>query len=572
MSLGGGGTTTACDSDSRKPAIDLLRGVGIATVIAAGNSGFDTQVGAPACISSAITVASSTKQDVRSSFSNWGSLVDVVAPGSSLLSSYPSGVSNTFYTTLSGTSMAAPMVAGAFAALRTAKPNATVDQIESALKVTGLNIASAGVSKPRIRVDLALNVLNGGPPPPPPPVPANDNFANRTVVSAVPSTVNGNNVNATKETGERNHAGLPGATTSVWWRYTPTTTGNITITTVGSNFDTVLAVYTGSALNTMAEVVSNDDAGGATTSSVIVPAVAGVQYQIAVAGYGGAVGNIRLNFSGTPGGTTSIVAAVTPVARATSVGGRVTAFGTILNGGTIAATACSIALPAGTPVTFTYSARNLTTGTPENPGQPVNIPAGGRRDFAMSFVPNVQMAANIALVFDCTNSAPAPTYVGLNTFLLTGAANPPADLLSIAVTQTQDGIMNVPLGRTGFAALAAQNIGAAANLQARLSVNPIGTTGRSLAGTFTMCQTNPTTGLCIPGIPQGTVLNFAAPTNQIRTFTAFVTSNGTAIPFDPANKRLFVHFYQGSNPVGSASVAVRTVAPAPAPTLASAAN
>ncbi|APH72151.1 S8 family serine peptidase [Aquibium oceanicum] len=162
VSIGGGSYSSYCDSDSRKPIIDLLRNAGIASAISAGNNSYNTNVGAPGCISSAITVASSTKSDVRSSFSNWGSLIDVVAPGSSILASYVSGSSNNFYDYLSGTSMAAPHVAGAFAALRSAKPTATVSQIEAALKATGVNISSAGTTKPRIRVDSALTYLGGG--------------------------------------------------------------------------------------------------------------------------------------------------------------------------------------------------------------------------------------------------------------------------------------------------------------------------------------------------------------------------------------------------------------------------
>ncbi|APH72328.1 hypothetical protein BSQ44_13885 [Aquibium oceanicum] len=162
MSLGGGQYFSACDTQPHKPIIDQLRAAGIATVIAAGNSGYNTSVGAPGCISSAITVASSTKSDVRSSFSNWGSLIDVVAPGSSILASYVSGSSNSFYSSLSGTSMASPHVAGIFAALKSAKPTATVTQIETALEATGVNISSSGTTKPRVKVDSALTYLGGG--------------------------------------------------------------------------------------------------------------------------------------------------------------------------------------------------------------------------------------------------------------------------------------------------------------------------------------------------------------------------------------------------------------------------
>jgi len=418
MSLGGGQFFNACDGDSRKPIIDQLRAANIATVIAAGNSGFNTSVGAPACISSAITVASSTKQDTRSSFSNWGDLIDVVAPGSQILASYVSGGSDTFYDSLSGTSMASPMVAGTWAAIRTVRPNATVDEIEAALKSTGLSISSAGITKPRIRVDQALAALPGGAP-------------------------------------------------------------------------------------------------------------------------------------------AAIVSAVTPVARSTAVGGTVTAFATILNSGGQTATSCSIAIPGGVQANFTYASRHPTTGEPEVPNVPVNIAAGGGRNFVMSFTPTVILSSNIALIFDCTNTDPAPSVPGLNTFLLTGANAAPADLVSIAVTATNDGIANIPLGETGFAALAAINIGAGTNLQARLQTNAIGAANSPLPLTLSMCQTN-LQGACIS--PQGATVNFTAGANQTVTFSAFATSNGTPIAFDPANKRMFVHFFQGNTPVGSASVAVRTTA------------
>ncbi|MEX4010577.1 S8 family peptidase, partial [Neoaquamicrobium sediminum] len=302
MSLGGGQHFSNCDSDSRKPIIDQLKAARIATVIAAGNEYYTNSVGAPGCISSAVTVGSATKSDVKSDFSNWGTLIDVVAPGSSIVASYINGSSNSQFSSLSGTSMASPHVAGAFAAIRTAHPNATVDQIENALKSTGTGISAHGVTKPRINVNSARLAL-GGTTPPPPTGPANNNFANRIAV-AVPAagstrTVTGSNVGATAETGEPFHAGRTGARTSVWWRYTPTASGSITITTAGSSFDTVLAVYTGSSVGALSSVASNDDvASGNLQSSVTFNGTAGTQYQIAVAGYNNATGNVRLNVTG----------------------------------------------------------------------------------------------------------------------------------------------------------------------------------------------------------------------------------------------------------------------------------
>ena len=89
MSLGGGLFPGTCDGSSQKPAIDNLRGAGVLTAISAGNSGSTSQIGSPACISTAVAVGSTTKADVISSFSNMSSVVDLLAPGSSIRSSIP---------------------------------------------------------------------------------------------------------------------------------------------------------------------------------------------------------------------------------------------------------------------------------------------------------------------------------------------------------------------------------------------------------------------------------------------------------------------------------------------------
>jgi hypothetical protein len=272
-------------------------------------------------------------------------------------------------------------------------------------------------------------------------------------------------------------------------------------------------------------------------------------------------GMFKATLGGGGGGTATLLSAVTPVARATAVNGTVTAFATILNTSANAGTGCRIALPVGAAnINFSFSGRNPTTGAPENPNTPVTIPANGGYNFVMSFTPTATMSTNLALVFSCTNAAAAPSVVGLNTFLLTATAGAPSDLVSIAVTATNDGIANVPLGGTGFAALAAINIGTTANLQARLDANAIGVTGKTLAAALSMCQTNSTTGACLA--PPSATVDFTLNNQQTVTFSAFITSNGTPITFDPANTRLFVHFFQGNDPVGSASVAVRTVAAA----------
>jgi len=150
MSLGGGSSTTDCDTDARKPIIDTLRSKGIAVAIASGNNGFTNAVSFPACISSAITVGSTEKNDTVSSFSNSSPLVELLAPGGSINSSVP----GSGFAVLSGTSMATPHVAGAWAVLKGVNPSADVPTVLSALQSTGKPITDTrnAVVKPRIRV------------------------------------------------------------------------------------------------------------------------------------------------------------------------------------------------------------------------------------------------------------------------------------------------------------------------------------------------------------------------------------------------------------------------------------
>jgi len=159
MSLGGGNYSSYCDSDSRKPVIDSLRAADIATVIAAGNDAYQSAVSAPACISTAIAVGSTNNTDGISSFSNRGPLLDLFAPGQSIVSA----VANDSFGTKSGTSMAAPHVAGAWAVLRQANPNLSVSEVLALLQDTGIPIVYASgeteVTTPRI--DLLAAVQTG---------------------------------------------------------------------------------------------------------------------------------------------------------------------------------------------------------------------------------------------------------------------------------------------------------------------------------------------------------------------------------------------------------------------------
>src|SRR2546425_3031005 len=113
--------------------------------------------------------------------------------------------------------------------------------------------------------------------------PSNDNFTNAWTLSGLQVTTNGTTVGATKEPGELNHAGSQGGH-SVWFNWTAPRTTTIQVDTLGSSFDTVLAVYSGSAINALNPIASNDDAPGLGTLSSLVQfsAIQGTVYRIAI--------------------------------------------------------------------------------------------------------------------------------------------------------------------------------------------------------------------------------------------------------------------------------------------------
>ncbi|HEV2858124.1 MAG TPA: hypothetical protein VGW80_06965 [Solirubrobacterales bacterium] len=140
--------------------------------------------------------------------------------------------------------------------------------------------------------------------------PNNDDFATPSVVAASPpQSVFGTTRLATRQAGEPDHAGNPGGH-SVWFSWTPAASGPVRIYTCSSFdvFDSVLAVYTGSSLGALTEVAGNDEAAlptpfpgcAAANSEVVIDAVAGTTYRIAVDGADGKVGRFNLIFQGRP--------------------------------------------------------------------------------------------------------------------------------------------------------------------------------------------------------------------------------------------------------------------------------
>ena len=123
--------------------------------------------------------------------------------------------------------------------------------------------------------------------------PANDLFSNAITISGRSGSTMGSNFGATVETGE------PGiGTHSVWWQWQAPQSGEVSIDTAGSSFDTTLGVYTGTRVSTLTRLAENDDASGiGRQSRVTLNVTAGMTYRLRVAGNQGATGSIVLNWN-----------------------------------------------------------------------------------------------------------------------------------------------------------------------------------------------------------------------------------------------------------------------------------
>lgn len=142
MSLGGG-VSSALDT-----AVNNLSNSGVPIAVAAGNSNADACGSSPARAANAITTGATTTTDARASFSNFGTCLDLFAPGSGILSSWFS--SDTATATLSGTSMASPHVAGVAALYKQFSPSASSTTVRNAIvnNATTNVVTSAGTGSP----------------------------------------------------------------------------------------------------------------------------------------------------------------------------------------------------------------------------------------------------------------------------------------------------------------------------------------------------------------------------------------------------------------------------------------
>jgi len=242
------------------------------------------------------------------------------------------------------------------------------------------------------------------------------------------------------------------------------------------------------------------------------------------------------------------VAAVLPTSRSVQVGTPATVFATIINTGDSPAVDCAIA-PFVDLGQFLYqttdAATNLLTGTANTPA---NIPPGLAQSFLLALTPDAPFpASDVALSFDCANTAPSPVFGELNTLLLSASAVPVPDVIALAATIKGDGVVRaMPAGAFSVATV---NVGAGGEITATADTGafplPVG---------LSICETSPTTGQCL-GNPAASVVT-QMPANATATFAVFPLAADT-IDFAPATNRIFVRFRDASDAIrGATSVAV----------------
>ncbi|MFN0070554.1 MAG: fibronectin type III domain-containing protein [Chloroflexota bacterium] len=159
----------------------------------------------------------------------------------------------------------------------------------------GITIAITSATTDGWQVSVQLGGVAG---------PANDLFTSASPITTFPSTRTLSTSVATTEPNEATtltacpSSNVPIGKT-VWYRYSATVSTTITVDTIGSSFDTVLAAYTGSTLAGLSRIACDDDSAGASKSRVQFTTVAGTTYYLQAGGWGGASGNLIVNFAST---------------------------------------------------------------------------------------------------------------------------------------------------------------------------------------------------------------------------------------------------------------------------------
>jgi len=249
--------------------------------------------------------------------------------------------------------------------------------------------------------------------------------------------------------------------------------------------------------------------------------------------------------------TTPLASAVLPASRSAQVGEVVTAFASVINTEPQAdALGCRIALASDIPASFDYHQTDpVTNETVGVQNTPADIAAnGGVQTFVIGLTPTAPFdPRDVRLSYDCANSVPARSFVGVNTLSLSASNDPVADVVAIATTTD----LIIPAGGQAVAAVAVANVGSGAEITASLD-----SAGAQLPLTATICRTNTATGACLEPLSDLSTLTLDA--GSTASFMIQIEASDT-IQFNPVSNRLFVRFRDSSGILrGATSTAVRT--------------
>ncbi|MCW5724184.1 MAG: hypothetical protein KIS81_04415 [Maricaulaceae bacterium] len=254
-----------------------------------------------------------------------------------------------------------------------------------------------------------------------------------------------------------------------------------------------------------------------------------------------------------------LVSSVLPYARSVASPGAATAFASVINAGSELAEACTLQIargPAGAPGPVDYRATDPATNTAIGPDNPeFDIPAGGLATFVFGgdfTALGSDQALDLRLIADCANSDPAAQMPGVNSVLWTFTPGAAPDIVSIAATSPDAGVVNLPSnGARGAVALAAVNIGAAGDVVLRADLG-----AGNLPLEPEICGTDPATGVCVTPRMAELPVSFGA--GEVRTFAVFLRAHGP-VQFAPERYRVFFLFEDANRVArGGASVAART--------------
>lgn len=248
-----------------------------------------------------------------------------------------------------------------------------------------------------------------------------------------------------------------------------------------------------------------------------------------------------------------LVAAVLPSSRSTAINIPTTVYATMINTSGHEADGCAIRTSQPN-VTISFQPTNPASNQPQGrPNAPVIIPTGGSQSFVLTLTSSIALqAVDLPISFTCTNTQPAPITSGLDTLLLNVAATAPTDIVALAVTATNDGVLALAseLDAKAFA-VASINLGP----EAQITVTPDFGDFSTLPVTLSICQTT-IGGACMAAPTPSVALDFKS--GATPTFGIFAVANGP-VPFAPSAVRISVLFTDANGVLrGRTSIAPKT--------------